>query len=91
MAREPSEEEKARELEIQMLKEKILRTYLTPAARQRLANIRIVKPELATAVENYLVAMSSQGRINKELSDEELKRLLLALQKPKRDFRINYR
>lgn len=91
MAREPSEEEKARELEMQMLKEKMLRTFLTPAARQRLANIRIVKPELATAVENYIVAMGSQGRINKELSDEELKRLLLALQKPKRDFRINYR
>lgn len=91
MAREPSEEEKARELEMQMLKEKMLRTFLTPAARQRLANIRIVKPELASAVENYIVAMGSQGRLNKELSDEELKRLLLALQKPKRDFRINYR
>ncbi len=91
MAREPSEEEKARELEMQMLKEKMLRTFLTPAARQRLANIRIVKPELAAAVENYIVAMGSQGRINKELSDEELKRLLLALQKPKRDFKINYR
>lgn len=91
MAREPTEEEKAKELELQMLKERMLRTFLTPEARQRLANIRMVKPELAAAVENYIVAMGSQGRLNKELNDEELKRLLLALQKPKRDFRINYR
>lgn len=88
MAREPNEE-KAKELE--MLKEQMLRTFLSPAARQRLANVRMVKPELAAMVENYIVAMGSQGRISKELSDDELKRLLLALQKPKRDFRINYK
>ncbi len=85
-----SNEEKVRELEMQRVKESMLRMYLTPEARQRLANIRMVRPDLATAVENYIISMGSQGRL-KELSDEDLKRLLLALQKPKRDFKISYK
>lgn len=84
-------DDKARELEEQMLKERILRAFLTPEARQRLANIRLVKAELAKTVEDYIIALASQGRINKALSDDDLKRILLALQKPKRDFRINFR
>jgi programmed cell death protein 5 len=89
MSKEPNED-RAKELEIQRLKESMLRAYLTPEARQRLANVRMVKPDLANAVENYIITMASQGRL-REVSDEDLKRLLLALQKPKRDFKINYR
>jgi programmed cell death protein 5 len=64
---------------------------LDPAARQRLMNIRIVKPELATAVENYLINAASTGRLNRALTDDELKQILLSLQQPKRDFKINRR
>ena len=46
-----------------------------PQARQRLMNIRMVKPDLAAAVENYLINAASSGRINRPLSDEELKQL----------------
>ncbi len=82
---------RVKEAEMQMLKEHILRTFLSIEARQRLANIRIVKPELAKTVEDYIVAMASQGRIRGQLSDEYIKQLLLALQKPKREFKINFR
>jgi programmed cell death protein 5 len=54
-------------------------------------NIRIVKPELATAVENYLINAASTGRLNRALTDDELKQILLSLQQPKRDFKINRR
>jgi programmed cell death protein 5 len=64
---------------------------LDPAARQRLMNIRIVKPELAMAVENYLINAASTGRLNRALTDDELKQILLSLQQPKRDFKINRR
>ena len=60
-------------------------------ARQRLMNVRMVKPELATAVENYLINAASSGRINRPLNDEELKQILLSIQQPKKDFRINRR
>ncbi|MEM2855915.1 MAG: DNA-binding protein [Candidatus Nitrosocaldaceae archaeon] len=85
------ESEKVRETELQMLKERMLRTLLSLEARQRLSNIKMVKPELARTVEDYIIAMASQGRIKGELSDEDLKKILIALQKPKRDFRISYR
>ncbi|HEY1247646.1 MAG TPA: DNA-binding protein [Nitrososphaera sp.] len=52
-------------------------------------NIRIVKPELAAAVENYLISAASSGRLTRALTDEEFKRLLINLQQPKKDFRIN--
>jgi len=54
-------------------------------------NIRMVKPDLAAAVENYLINAASTGRINRPLSDEELKQLLLRIQQPKKDFKIERR
>lgn len=54
-------------------------------------NVRLVKPELAAAVENYLINAASSGRLNRPLTDEELKQLLLRIQQPKRDFKIDRR
>jgi programmed cell death protein 5 len=60
------------------------------AMRQRaLMNIRMVKPELANAVENYLLNAASNGKLNRALTDDELKQILLSIQQPKKDFRIN--
>lgn len=69
----------------------MLQTLLEPAARQRLMNVRLVKPELAAAVENYLINAASTGRLNRPLTDDELKQLLLRIQQPKRDFKIDRR
>jgi programmed cell death protein 5 len=73
------------------MRQRALTVLLEPSARQRLANIRIVKPELAAAVENYLISAASSGRLNRALTDEELKQVLLSLQQPKKDFKINRR
>jgi programmed cell death protein 5 len=82
------EEARRREAEAAM-RQKALMVLLDPNARQRLMNIRIVKPELAAAVENYLISAASTGRLSRALTDEELKRLLINLQQPKKDFKIN--
>ena len=73
------------------MRQRALMILLEPPARQRLTNIRMVKPELAAAVENYLINAASTGRLNRALTDEELKQVLLSLQQPKKDFRINRR
>jgi programmed cell death protein 5 len=73
------------------MRQRALMVLLEPLARQRLTNIRMVKPELAAAVENYLINAASAGRLNRALTDEELKQVLLSLQQPKKDFRINRR
>lgn len=82
------EEVKRREAELAM-RQKALMVLLDQDARQRLMNIRIVKPDLALAVENYIITAASAGKLNRALSDEELKQLLINLQQPKKQFKIN--
>lgn len=70
-------------------KEQILKQILVPEARMRLNNIKMVKPELADLVEQYLVGMATQGKIPGQISDDQLKQILLSTQQPKRDFKFN--
>ncbi|CAE6492318.1 MAG: DNA-binding protein [Candidatus Nitrosotenuis sp.] len=79
------------EAQIAAQKEIILKQLLSPEARLRLNNVRMVKPELAALVENYLIGMASQGRLHSQISDEQLKQILMSVQQPKRDFKINRR
>jgi len=65
-----------------------LRVILTPEARARLTNLRLVRPELATRVEDYLISLAQAGRITSPITDEQLKRLLALLASKKREIRI---
>jgi len=84
-------EKEPSEAEVASMKEQALRTLLSSQARLRLNNIRMVKPELAAMVENYLIGMASQGRLNTQITDDQLKQILQSIQQPKRDFKINRR
>jgi len=87
---QPSDEERRRQqVEAEAVKQKALAMLLDSEARQRLANIKMVKPDLASAVENYLINAATSGRLNRALTDHELKQILLSIQQPKRDFKIN--
>lgn len=70
-------------------KEQILKQILTPEARMRLNNIKMVKSELCELVEQYLIGMATQGKIRGQITDDQLKQILLSTQQPKRDFKIN--
>ncbi len=90
--RQPNDEEARRqEAEAAAMRQRVLQVVLDPQARQRLMNIRLVKPDLAVAVENYLISAASSGRINRPLTDEELKQLLLRIQQPKKEFKFERR
>ncbi|MEO9310014.1 MAG: DNA-binding protein [Nitrososphaera sp.] len=91
MSYEPDESNSQRDAQIAAQKELILKQLLSSEARLRLNNIKMVKPDLAALVENYLIGMASQGRISTQLSDEQLKQILMSIQQPKRDFKINRR
>jgi programmed cell death protein 5 len=69
------EEERQRRLQI----EAILRRIMTPEARSRLANLRLVKPELASLVEQQLITLAQSGKIPLPITDGFLKRLLAQL------------
>lgn len=68
------EEEQRRIYE--MRKEAILRHILTPKARQRLTNLKLVRPELVEQLEGQLIQLASSGRIQTPISDEVLKEIL---------------
>ena len=70
-------------------KEMMLKQVLSGDARLRLNNVRMVKPDLADLVENYILNLSVQGKISGQISDEQLKQILSSAQQPKRDFKIN--
>ena len=69
-------------------KEKMLKQRFASEARLRLNNVKMVKPELANMVENYLLGLASQGRATGQITDEQLKQILLSVQQPKRDFKF---
>ena len=69
-------------------KQALLRRILTPDARRRLTNLKIVKPEFTQQLELQLIQLAQQGRINLPISDDQLKELLVKLQSGKRDYTI---
>ena len=79
----------SKEAQVIAQKEQILRQVLSPEARLRLNNVKMVKPELANAVENYLINLAAQGQARGQITDEQLKQILASTQQPKRDFKIN--
>lgn len=69
-------------------KQALLRRILTPDARRRLTNLKIVKPEFTQQLELQLIQLAQQGRVNIPISDDQLKELLVKLQSGKRDYTI---
>ena len=83
--RRRKEEEMAREAQRQA----ILRRIMTPEARGRLANVRLVRPELARAVEDYIINLALAGHLRGVVDDDTLKRILMELDsRSRRDYRI---
>jgi programmed cell death protein 5 len=79
--------------EAEAQKEALMRQILTPEARQRLANIKIVRPEYASQLELQLIQVAQSRRVALPITDEMLKKLLTQLmeQQQKRDIKITRR
>ncbi len=70
------------------LRENIMRMALTSEARQRLANIKMVKPQVAETIEDYIIQMATAGKLKQVINDDQLKEILGSLQGKKREFTI---
>ncbi len=77
--------------EFEMQKQSALRQILTPEARSRLTNLKMVKPEFAEQIEIQLIQLAQSGKINEPLTDEQLKTILQQLQGRKRETKIKYK
>jgi len=74
--------------QVETAKQTALRQILTPEARQRLTNIKMVKPDFAEQIELQLIQIAQSGRVNLPITDEQLKAILVKLQSERRNIRI---
>lgn len=84
-----AQEAQRREFEAKKLA--LIRQILVPEARQRIENIRIVKPDFAERVEVSLIQMFQAGQLRGAipLTDDQLKQILQKMQSKKPDFKIH--
>jgi len=70
-------------------KQTLLRRILTPEARQRLMNIKMVKPDYAHQLEVQLIQVAQSGRVELPITDDMLKNMLAQIEaQQRRDIRI---
>ncbi|TFG10402.1 DNA-binding protein [Candidatus Thorarchaeota archaeon] len=88
-ARDQADDERAAQARAQ--KEAILRQILTPEARSRLTNIRMVKPQFAEQIEMQLIQLAGSGRLKGKVTDDQLKKLLMQIRGRERERKITFR
>ncbi len=88
-AEEESQVEMQKKLDLQI--QALLRSLLTSEARQRLTNLKMIKPEFTSQLELQLIQLAQQGKIPVPLTDEQLKKILVQMQSRRREIRIKRR
>jgi len=81
-------QQQLRKAEIEAQIRIIIKKILTPKARERLANIRIARPDFARQIEILLIQLYQTGRLPKQITDEQLKEMLEKLRSKKREIKI---
>jgi len=87
---EGEREKKEERLREQAIKEQYLRLFLTPDARERLTNVKMVRPEVAEQVENYIIQLGLSGKLPRPINDDELKELLYKFTPRRREIRFKF-
>ncbi|MDH5450307.1 MAG: DNA-binding protein [Candidatus Bathyarchaeota archaeon] len=82
------QQETQAEQQVEMQKQAILRRILTSDARQRINNLKMVKPQFAAQLELQLIQLAQQNRISIPMTDEQLKEILTKLQSQRREIKI---
>jgi programmed cell death protein 5 len=74
--------------QLEAQRQALLKQILSPEARQRLTNLKMIKPEFTEQLELQLIQLSQTGRLQIPLSDAQLKQILVQLQSRKREITI---
>jgi len=82
------QKESKAEQQYESQKQALLKQILSPEARQRLGNLKMIKSEFAEQLELQLIQLAQSGKIPIPLSDAQLKQILIQLQSKKREMTI---
>jgi programmed cell death protein 5 len=74
--------------QLEAQKKQILGQIMTPEARQRLANLKLTKPEMVNQIEIQLIQSAQAGSLRGKVTDEQLKVLLRQIAGQKREIKI---
>jgi programmed cell death protein 5 len=87
LQRQMSDEQKGEQMQkqLEVQKENLLRSILSQEARQRLTNLKMVKPEFTEQLEMQLIQLAQQGKIPVPLADARLRQILVQLQSRKHE------
>ena len=83
------ERQAAAQQELERRKEAILRRILTAEARERIANLKMVRPDFTDQLELQLIQVAQSGKVSLPITGELLKKILVQLQsEQKRETKI---
>ena len=84
-------QQQAAEQEMEARRAAVLRQILSPEARERLGTLRTAHPELAVGVEDQLISLAHSGRLEKQVTDADLRRILRQVAPQKREINITFK
>jgi len=80
-----------RKQQVDAQKALLMRQLLSPEARERLANLRMTRPDIVENVENQLIMLVQAGRITQQIDDYTLRQILRKVMPTKREIKIERR
>jgi len=83
--------EREERMRAELEREAILRTILTEDARERLARLKLARPEFVRMIEDRLIMLAQSGRITEPINDEQLKEMLRRIAAKKRESEIIFK
>ena len=81
-------QQQQQQAQLEAQKKQILGQILTSEARNRLANLKLTKPELVNQIEIQLIQSAQAGSLRGKVTDEQLKVLLRQIAGQKREIKI---
>lgn len=81
-------QQKQVEQRLELQKQALMRRILSPEARQRLTNLKMIKRQFVDQIELQLIQLAQAGRLSIPVTDEQLKDILSRLQTQRRNIKI---